>query len=82
MPDIDTIADEEWKIYISKLAWEKVREEFKGKVEECFQMFLAGESVDKICAQLEIKKNTAYVFRKRVQTRMRREILRLEEELG
>ena len=81
-PDIERIADEEWKLYISNLAWNKIEAEFKGKVAECFMMFMDGVEVESICQKLDIKKNTAYVFRLRVQKRLRQEILLLEEELG
>ena len=80
--DIEKIADEEWKLYISDLAWKKVECEFKGKVAECFLMFMDGQEVEHICEKLDIKKNTAFVFRLRVQKRLRNEILLLEQELG
>ena len=80
--EIDRIADREWELYISNLAWDKVSNEYSGKVAECFEMFLKGESIENICTKLDIKQNTAYIFRQRVKKSLRREILLLEERLG
>ena len=81
-PEIYEVAEKEWKYHIAKLAWENIRGEFGGKVIECFQLFMNGKNVDEVCKELNIKKNSAFVFRKRVQERFSKEIRRLDYDLS
>ena len=81
-PDIDERIDEEWKLHISRLAWENIKDQFNGSVAECFQMFTRGNSVDEICEKLDIKRNSAFVFRQRVLDKLTKEIRRLDDELS
>ncbi|MCM8536568.1 MAG: RNA polymerase sigma factor [Lentisphaeraceae bacterium] len=81
-PEIYKVAEKEWKYHIAKLAWENIRDEFGGKVIECFQLFMNGKNVDEVCDELDIKKNSAFVFRKRVQDRFSKEIRRLDYDLS
>lgn len=82
IPEIYGVAETEWKLHISNLAWENIKEEFTGKAGECFLMFTEGKDVETICKDLDIKKNTAYVFRSRVQDKLHREIRRLDADLS
>ena len=81
-PDIDERIDEEWKLHISRLAWDNIKDQFSGSVGECFQMFTKGNSVDEICEKLDIKRNSAFVFRQRVIEKLSKEIRRLDDELS
>ena len=45
-------------------------------------MFTEGKNIDDICKELDIKKNTAYVFKSRVQDKLHKEIRRLDRELS
>ncbi|MCM8530021.1 MAG: sigma-70 family RNA polymerase sigma factor, partial [Lentisphaeraceae bacterium] len=82
IPEIYEVAESEWKLHIANLAWENIKDEFTGKAGDCFMMFSEGKQVDQICEELDIKKNTAYVFRSRVQDKLHREIRRLDSELS
>ena len=81
-PDIDEKIDNEWKIHISQLAWNNIKNNFTGSVAECFQMFTKGIHIDEICRTLDIKKNSAYVFRQRALDKLTKEIRRLDDELS
>ena len=81
-PDIDERIDQEWKLHISRLAWDNIKDQFTGSVGECFQMFTRGHSVDEICDKLNIKRNSAFVFRQRVIEKLTKEIRRLDDELS
>ncbi|MCM8536247.1 MAG: sigma-70 family RNA polymerase sigma factor [Lentisphaeraceae bacterium] len=82
IPEIYDLAESEWKLHIANLAWENIKDEFTGKAGDCFMRFSEGKTVDEICIDLDIKKNTAYVFRSRVQEKLHREIRRLDAELS
>ena len=45
-------------------------------------MFTQGKEVDEICSALEIKRNSAFVYRQRVLEKFTKEIRRLDEELS
>lgn len=82
LPDIYSIAEEEWKVHVTKIAWNNIQEGFTGKGLECFTLFSKGMSVDDICSQLDLKANTAYVLRGRVTEKLAREVRRLNDELS
>ena len=82
LPEIYDIAEVEWKTHIANLAWDNIKDDFKGKTADCFLLFTEGKSVDEICTSLDIKKNTAYVFKNRVQERLHKEIRHLDRELS
>jgi len=79
-PEIYELAEKEWQLHVSRLAWDKVKEHFSGKVIDCYLLFAEGCSVDEVCSRLELKRNSAFVFRSRVQNLFHREIRRLDEE--
>ena len=82
LPEIYDIAEVEWKTHVANLAWDNIKDEFKGKTADCFLMFSEGKDIDDICRELDIKKNTAYVFKNRVQEKLHKEIRRLDRELS
>ena len=81
-PEIYNMAEKEWKLHVSNLAWENIKDEFKGKAAQVFMMFSEGKDIEVICEELDIKKNTAYVLKNRVQDKLYKEIRRLDDELS
>ena len=81
-PEIEKIAEEEWKEYLPKLAWKNVQQHFDDNVKKVFEMLLKGKKVSEIATTLGIAESSVYVYRKRVQDRLRTEIKTLERELG
>ncbi len=80
--DIEKLADLEWKEYISKLAWENIQSDFDEKI---LKVFLEGASERKtadIAAEFDIKENTVYAYKGRVQKALMKEIIRLDAHLG
>ena len=82
LPEIEKIAEREWKSHIGKLAWERVKGGFSEKVRESFLMLSAGKSTKEIAEELEIEQNTVNVYKKRIQEKLFREIKLLNNELG
>lgn len=82
LPDIDKIAQREWEAYISKMAWDRIKDDLAENVRLSFEKLMAGDSVRSIAIDLEFPENTIHVYKNRVQKRLFKEILRLESELS
>ena len=81
-PEIEKIAEREWKRYISKLAWDNVSKRFKPHVAEAFLMSARGIPTKQIESKLGIAESSVYVYKSRVQKQLREEIIRLNRMLG
>ena len=81
-PEIEKIADEEWMLYISKLAWENISKEFKSTLLEAFLRCSDEEEVSNIAQDLGISESSVYVYKQRVQKALMKEVLRLENYLA
>ena len=82
MPEIERIAEEEWRDYLPKLAWKNIEHHFDDNVKKVFNMLQEGKSVANIAKESNIAESSVYVYRKRIQDRLRAEMKRLEAELG
>ena len=82
IPEIEKIAEKEWKVYISNLAWERVQKNFSEGVRKAFLMSIEGHPVEKISADLGVSESSIYVYKKRVQDRLQEEIAYLNSEFG
>ena len=81
-PQIEKIAEEEWKIYISNLAWNNIKDDLAEKVCLAFELLSEGMDPNEIAGKLEIERNSVYVYKKRVTKQLFKEISRLEHELN
>ena len=81
LPDIEEIAEREWKNYISNMAWDNIKDSFTGKAAKCFLLLSAGKTAEEAGEELGVERNTVYVYKKRVQQKLCREINRLNSEL-
>ncbi len=81
-PEIEKIAEEEWREYLPKLAWKNVKQHFDNNVQKTFEMLINGREISDIAKKIGIAESSVYVYRKRVQDKLRIEIKRLEKELG
>ena len=79
--EVDTIALEEWKEFISKKAWENITPQFKPEIIEVF-LLCSQKSIADIAEEKGIAENTVYSYRKRVSTALKKEIYNLNYELG
>ncbi|MCH7225120.1 RNA polymerase sigma factor [Haloferula sp. A504] len=80
-PEIEQLIEQEWQRHVVTLAVENLKKVFSGKAMEVFALSLEGESVDSIAATLDLRKESVYVLRTRVKSRVRQEIARLQQEL-
>jgi len=78
-PEIDSMAEKEWKIFITNMALENIRKSFSGKAVQVFEMSMNGQSNESIAEELEIKIESVYLLKNRVKKKITDEIKRLRE---
>ena len=76
------IQQQEWKIHVAELAWAELRNEFSESALKCFEELSKGRKASELAEELDLKVNSVFVNRQRVQERFHREIRKLNEELG
>ena len=79
---LDEIIEDEWKSFISGLAWKEISKSFSEQVLKVFELALDGKSNQQIAQLEDIKENTVAVYKKRVRAALHKEIIRLNEEYG
>ncbi|EDM25648.1 probable RNA polymerase sigma factor Y [Lentisphaera araneosa HTCC2155] len=81
-PEIDKIAELEWKSYISSMAWENIKSEFNASTIEVFELSLEQDDNALIAKKFAISVSSVRVYKSRVRKVLLREMSRLNEELG
>ena len=81
LPEVDVLAEVEWRNYLANLALEKVKRELGANTVECFVAKHRGESVQNISQRLGVAENTIYVNCARVKERVRMKIQEIESRL-
>ncbi len=82
LPEIEKIAQQEWKEHIGKLAWDNVKKAFSQNVIDAFLMYSEGKSTKEIAEVLQMEENTVNVYKKRVREKLCKEINLLDDDLG
>ena len=82
MPEIENLAFDEWKEFILQKAMAITQEQFTEQVFDIFLRFSNGNKPEDIAEATDVAPNTVYVYKKRVEAVLRKEILRLNQELG
>ena len=80
-PEVEEITEREWKVYISNLAWENLENDLAPRAKEVFLRIIKGESTADVAESMSISGSSVYVYKKRIQDRLIKEINRLEKEL-
>lgn len=81
-PEIESVIEKEWQLYIADMAWKKIKEKFSARSVEVFFLFSEGFSGSEIEEKTGIPVETAYVYKGRVQKALMREIALLDDSLG
>lgn len=81
-PEIEEMADTEWKDFISSKAWEKVSADLSENMKNVYQLVLKNKDVSEIADILEMKENTVYRYRQRVEEKLVKEMRWLLRDLG
>jgi RNA polymerase sigma factor (sigma-70 family) len=81
-PEIDRIAEVEWKSFLSNKAWDSIKDDFSPKAVQVFEASMH-EPDNKILAErFEITASVVRVYKSRIRTVLLKEITRLNFELG
>jgi len=75
-------AEKEWRIHISKLAWESIRNNYQENAQNVFDLVIKGMPNKEIAEKLDMRQNSVAVFKKRITEALRDEILRLDDFLS
>ncbi|WDE98898.1 sigma-70 family RNA polymerase sigma factor [Lentisphaera profundi] len=81
-PEINIIAEKEWKIYVSNLAWNNVKDEFPKRCREVFEASIHEASSDILGERFGISSSSVRVYKSRVRKVLLREMSRLNHDLG
>lgn len=79
--EVEEQEEVEWQLFIAEKAWQQAQQTFSPLHLQVYSLMAEGESAAEVATQLEIKENTAYVYRKAVQDAIGRMIKRLNAEL-
>lgn len=79
--ELERAFDEKWKTYLTNVALENIKKNFSGKAIEVFLMSLNNTPIEEISEKLDLKENSVYRLRKRVQEQLMFEVKRLKREL-
>ena len=76
-PQVEALAEEEWKAHVSTAAWENIQSDFKTEAMSCFEMINDGRPVADIAKDLNLSESSVYVYSKRVRDQLIAEVRRL-----
>ena len=79
--EIEQMIEKEWKLYISKMAFDTVKELFSGKAIQVFELSLEGFDTAQISVKVGIAQGSVKVLKSRVKSRYMAEVQRLITEL-
>ena len=82
LPDIESLAREEWVLHITNLAWDNIKDGIYKTKREVFKLISAEVPTKEIANQLGISAASVRVYKAEVFEKMRTEITRLNRELG
>ena len=81
-PEIERIAEEEWKSFIAKKAFDNIKCLFSEQVLEIFLCISKQMKDVEIAKQYDISPSSVRVYKMRVQKALQKEIIRLNRDLG
>ena len=81
-PEIDKIAELEWKSYVSNMAWSNVKDSFSDVARQVFEDAMNEEDNTSIAEKYDIPESSVRVHKSRIRKVMIKEIARLNLELG
>lgn len=79
--ELEDLAEDEWRLFIAQSAWEVIQDKFNPLQLKVYAEMAEGSTAAEVSQLLDIKENTAYVYRKAVQEGMSLAIKRLNVEL-
>ena len=80
-PEAEKWAEEEWRAHVAAVAWRNVSSEFEERTRQVFERLSKGATTETVASELGLASSSVYVYKKRVQDRLKQEIRRLNEVL-
>jgi RNA polymerase sigma factor (sigma-70 family) len=80
-PEVEKIAEEEWKVFIAKKAFDNIKCLFSDQVLEIFLCTTKMKDYE-IAEKYSISESSVRVYRMRVQKAVQKEIIRLNRDIG
>ncbi len=81
LPEIEKVAEEEWKIHIANLAFKQIETDFSSKAISVFRLSVEGKSIEEIIEATGLSRGSVATLKARVKARFIMEINRLKEYL-
>lgn len=81
LPEIEDIAEKEWRIYLTHLALQNIEPLFSENALNVFKLSLQGLTAQQIAEQEDITLNTVNTLKSRVKSRFKQELQQLKAEL-
>ena len=82
LPEMEAMAEREWRNYIVNLALNNLRNKISDKMVDVFLALEDGKSPAEISEEMDVPRNTIYVYQKRMQAKLGEEVRRLTSELN
>ncbi|WDE96677.1 sigma-70 family RNA polymerase sigma factor [Lentisphaera profundi] len=80
-PEIESLIQSEWEVYVVQTAMERVTPIFSGKAMEVFKMTMDNISSDVIAGKLDLQRNSVNKLKNRVKERLLSEIQQIKQEM-
>lgn len=81
-PEVEKIAEVEWKVFIAQKAFDNIKCLFSEQVIEIFLCTSKKLSDNEIASKYSISESSVRVYRMRVQKAIQKEIIRLNRDIG
>ncbi len=81
LPDIDKIADQEWRIHLTNLALKNIESLFSKNAIKVFRLSITGLSTDEVAERTGLSVSTVNTLKSRVKTRFNTELEYLKQDL-
>ncbi len=81
LPDIDKIADQEWRIHLTNLALKNIEHLFSENAIQVFRLSITGLSTDQVSEKTGLSISTVNTLKSRVKTRFNTELEFLKDDL-
>jgi RNA polymerase sigma factor (sigma-70 family) len=79
--DVEKLIEEEWMLYMTSFAMERLRGIFSGEAVNVFSLSLDGIPADEIAKQLNLTRDSVYTLKNRVKARFIQEVHALMQEM-
>ncbi len=74
-------AEEEWRAHVATVAWQNIRTDFEERTQQVFEKLSKGVAAEVVATELQLAPSSIYVYKRRIQERLRQEIRRLNDVL-